>query len=1151
MSEPAALGAIKQDPEDVSTKTDEATFTTLTEEGFPVGPSLKSPTPAEDTTTILSDDETKTLTTLEPARKPSGGVAKKSFPGAAGATAISQKLSNEPPKNDLSTPVKSKTSSSATEQPSADSLIQKMRSKLSKHIELKSINPAKPAKPASPAPLDMSGAIEIPQDMILSNDIPQTPIAASDAKESRLDDHDLIAILEGNMVEIRENASEIEVCDVGASLEIVSFSIIDPDQLQQEKKEREMEIARRQMESLPLLPKVRKPRTKTVPKRSPTVSPAASQGVPVEANVTPPPPVVKEPVGVTIKGQTTIRPVVKIPSGAIKKEETAPLETAETIKARISKNLKEKLMKEMKLPVQTVEKPLSKVEPVTVSPQTKSELVDSLVSDWDDDPPVQQQDGVDDPQETEKKPVLAPSNDEAKVPQQQQQPKSQPTQFVAPPPIAEPKRVIKRKIIWDPSDASIPFASLVKSNRAQSAGTTNTELSPLRRKRADSVAVRMIDNAPHFSTVAPVRPRAKTPDLGQAIERSALAAKPDELANEAKAKKRKKNEIERLLGDEGAINMLYDVECEATRKDLLKETEVDTSDEDEKLLAKTKIITDAVINQGKSPNESPTSQGLRVRAKRGTTPSNQSGSTATSPGSAGTAQQTSKASVPSATSSASGAGGNQPSKKPANGKATTTTTIPAITGARKRKMTASAAKEWEYVYNAPRSDDAMIIRRRSNSSYSSGGASPRRLSFDQPNESGSGFGSESSTLSQNGTNNNKSSSPGQQQQDAFLKPPNKKEPKLPVTKPPGGAGGSTGSEDIKFNPLLVANMRGKLSKVLKGMKGAPLATSTPGQDVPAQANKQAAKRKAPASSVDVVDSAVSAAGSDVASPPGGGGSFQDAAVQKQLDQLKQMTCVKQGNYAEIVMKSRSVTSGDGSKGPLENVFSQELMNELHTTFLALQKDVSVRAVLLRSGGAHFSRGLDVAHLVQPVEKRKAAAEEMSTCLMKFLKMLVAFPKPIVAAVQGDVLGMGVTILPLFDVVIAQLGSSFVAPYGHFGYLPEALGAFSSGVRSLKAKTTTDLFLQGKRLTAAAALDYGLVTETVPAERFEERARTVAKSVASQSIQAMLSIKQHLRRELVIKMESALLLEQKKHAQQWTTPECQAKFKLFVSKGGEL
>lgn len=74
-------------------------------------------------------------------------------------------------------------------------------------------------------------------------------------------------------------------------------------------------------------------------------------------------------------------------------------------------------------------------------------------------------------------------------------------------------------------------------------------------------------------------------------------------------------------------------------------------------------------------------------------------------------------------------------------------------------------------------------------------------------------------------------------------------------------------------------------------------------------------------------------------------------------------------------------------------------------------------------------------------------------------MLVAFPKPIVAAVQGDVLGMGVTILPLFDIVIAQLGSSFVAPYGHFGYLPEALGAFSSGVRSLKAKTVNKIMIK--------------------------------------------------------------------------------------------
>uniref|UniRef100_A0A182JXG5 Uncharacterized protein n=1 Tax=Anopheles christyi TaxID=43041 RepID=A0A182JXG5_9DIPT len=1138
MSETAAC-AIKVDPKDDSSKpalADGATFPNLAEDGFPAGPSLKSPTPAEDTT-ILSDDETKTLTTLEPAKKPSDSMAKKS-----NLAPLPQKPANGPRKLDLSALTKSKKSSTDTEQPTPDSLLQKMRSKLSKHIELK---PVHPSKAVSPAPLDMSGAIEIPQDMILSNDIPQTPIAAPDSKESKLDDHDLIAILEGNLVEIREHASEIEVRvgpdkakGTGEELEIVSFSIIDPEQLEQEKREREKEIARRQMESLPLLPKVRKPRTKTVPKRKPSDVPTVN--MPNESYVMPSPVVEKEPIGVTIKGQTTIRPLVKIPMEAclsIKKEAALP-ETPETIKARISKNLKEKLMKDMKMSTVPPQQPKA----VSVSPQKNSQLVDSLVSDWDDDPPVQQQDVVDAPLKTEKKVTLVPKNDEPKETQEKQQGQQQP-QFIAPPPIAEPKRVIKRKIIWDPSDASIPFASLVKSNRAQSAHinaeqNNPQELLPLRRKRADSVAVRMIDDTPRFSTVAPVRPRAKTPDLGQVIERKASpSAKPEELANDSKAKKRKKNEIERLLGDEGAINMLYDVECETNRKDLLKETEVDTSDEDEKLLAKTKIITDAVINQGKSPNESPTSQGLRVRAKRGTTPLNQAGAVTNSTGTttASVIQNTSKAPVSSPTSSSGGSAGNQPSKKPANGKAN----IPPITGARKRKMTASAAKDWEYVYNAQRSDDAMIIRRRSNSSYSSGGASPRRLSFDQPNETGSGFGSDNSTSSQNGTNNI-SSSPGQQQ-DGFLKPANKSGPPQLVTKPPSG-GGPVGSEDIKFNPALVANMRGKLSKVLKGMKGAPLATSTPGQDVPEQPNKQPIKRKVPSKAVDVVDSGVSAG---EVSPVG----FQDA-VQKQLDQLKQIACVKQGNYAEIVLKSKGVTSSNGSKAPLDNVFSLELMNELCCTFLALQKDVSVRAVLIRSAGAHFSRGLDLAHLVQPVEKRKATAEEMSVCVMKFLKMLISFPKPIVAAVHGDVFGMGVTILPLFDMVIAQNDCSFTAPYGHFGYLPEGLGAFSNS-RPLKAKTIADLLLQGKRLVAAAALDYGLVTETVPPERFEEQARTVVNTVASQSVQAMLSIKQHLRRELVTKMESVLMMEQKKHTQQWATPECQQKFKLFVNKGGEL
>uniref|UniRef100_A0A182MR48 Uncharacterized protein n=1 Tax=Anopheles culicifacies TaxID=139723 RepID=A0A182MR48_9DIPT len=1070
MSEPASLG-VKKDPKDVPSKqlhSVSSSFSNLNDDGFPAGPSLKSPTPAEDTA-ILSDDDTKTLTTLEPVKKFVGGVAKKSFPALP--VKVVPKPSNVtriiPEKKEPYDNGKAKITPDK-ELFTNDSIIEKMRSKLSKHIERTPLNDA----PVSP-PLDMSGAIEIPQDLILSNDIPQTPIAAPDTKESKLDDHDLIAILEGNVVAIRENASEIEVCvggeeekESGGEMEVLSFSIINPDKLEQAKKEREIEIARRQMESLPLLPKVRRPRAKTVQKKGVKQPETLADKWPIEVKETVAP-VVKLPAGITIKGQTTITPLVKIPldGGLPIKKEPCSIRP-EAVKAMINKNLKDKLPKDVTLSTVVVKKTVPTPEASPESPQKKSQLVDLLVSDWDDEPTVTARpDVVNAP--------IPPSNKLPTVPMDEP-PKDGPKQFIPPPPAAEPKRVIKRKIIWDPSDSTVPFASLVKSNRAQSAN-----LIPLRRKRADSVAVRMIDSTPQFSMVEPVRQRAKTPELGQVIERE-VVPKRDELTNDLKAKKRKKNEIERLLGDEGAINMLYDVECETNRKDLLKATEVDTSDEDEKLIAKTKIITDVVIKQGKSPNEITAPQGLRVRAKRSTTPMNQPGTgTTNSPQSTST-----KASV--SPPSTSGAVNNRAVKKPTNG----TTNIPPITGARKRKMTASAAKDWEYVYNAQQNDDAMIIRRRSNSSYSSG-ASPRRLSFDQTNEAGSvtGLGSDNS-ISPNSTTNSKALNE-QPSEEGFLfaKPPAKNEPQRAVTKPTG----ATAPEEIKFNPSLVANMRGKLTKVLKGMKGAPLATSTPGQDELSKGNKQPVKRK-----IGVVSDSMDAAGSSVDLPAG---KFHDA-LQKQLEQLKQITCVRQDNYAEIVLASKGVANEEGPSG-LVNVFSLDLMHGLASVLSMLQRDPTVRAVLIRSSGAHFSRGLDVGYLISAtVDKRNEVAENMSACVMKFLRSIISFSKPIVAAVHGDVLGMGVTILPMFDLVVAQMGSSFTAPYGHFGYLPEGLGAFTS-CRTLKAKTVTDLFLQGKRLTAAAALDYGLVTETVPPERFEDRARSVTKTMASQSVQSVL------------------------------------------------
>lgn len=54
----------------------------------------------------------------------------------------------------------------------------------------------------------------------------------------------------------------------------------------------------------------------------------------------------------------------------------------------------------------------------------------------------------------------------------------------------------------------------------------------------------------------------------------------------------------------------------------------------------------------------------------------------------------------------------------------------------------------------------------------------------------------------------------------------------------------------------------------------------------------------------------------------------------------------------------------------------------------------------------------------------------------FLKALVQFPKPIIAGVNGNAMGLGVTMLPLFDMVIANDKAEFCLPYAKLGQVPE-------------------------------------------------------------------------------------------------------------------
>ena len=67
---------------------------------------------------------------------------------------------------------------------------------------------------------------------------------------------------------------------------------------------------------------------------------------------------------------------------------------------------------------------------------------------------------------------------------------------------------------------------------------------------------------------------------------------------------------------------------------------------------------------------------------------------------------------------------------------------------------------------------------------------------------------------------------------------------------------------------------------------------------------------------------------------------------------------------------------------------------------------------------------------------------MCLCFREFLSVLISFPKPVVVAVNGPAVGLGVAILPLCDIVYASDKASFYLPYARLHQTPEGCSSFT-------------------------------------------------------------------------------------------------------------
>jgi enoyl-CoA hydratase/carnithine racemase len=161
------------------------------------------------------------------------------------------------------------------------------------------------------------------------------------------------------------------------------------------------------------------------------------------------------------------------------------------------------------------------------------------------------------------------------------------------------------------------------------------------------------------------------------------------------------------------------------------------------------------------------------------------------------------------------------------------------------------------------------------------------------------------------------------------------------------------------------------------------------------------------------------------------------------------------------------------------------------------EDDSIRCVVITSAGEHFTAGNDIRDFMSnpPTEEDSGVA--------KFLGSLLEFPKPLLAAVKGNAVGVGTTMLLHCDVVVAAPNAKFSMPFTSLGLVPEA-GSTKLFPELVGYQRAAKIFMTGESFGADEALEMGMIA--VIDSEAERIALEIAEQIAQQPPKAIMNTK---------------------------------------------
>ena len=231
---------------------------------------------------------------------------------------------------------------------------------------------------------------------------------------------------------------------------------------------------------------------------------------------------------------------------------------------------------------------------------------------------------------------------------------------------------------------------------------------------------------------------------------------------------------------------------------------------------------------------------------------------------------------------------------------------------------------------------------------------------------------------------------------------------------------------------------------------------------------------------------------------------------------------------------------------VRNAFNETAIAEITHAFHALDKDQSVRLIVLAARGTAFCAGADLNWMKKMAGYTEDEHLEDAAALAEMLRVIDQCTKPTIARVQGDCYAGGMGLVAACDMAIAIDTAEFCLSEVKLGLIPATISPYV--IRALGERASRRYFLTAERFSAQQAKHFGLVHEAVAAEALDPLLEQLTHALLACSPHAVTEAKRLVNDIAGETIEPALIAETvRRIAEIRVSPEGREGVQAFLNK----